>query len=612
MYVVSAYFDILDPRVCPKPLEKLLRATARNGIPVILMADANAHSTLWGCTDNNARGETLEELLFQYNLAILNEGSSPTFVNHLTTEGTRPDITICSPALTPRSTNWRIESTVSGSDHSLILFDLHMGPKLLVKRRDFRKGDWSKFSKILDKKPRQTSTAWSIEDLERETETLIRQMEDTLKRTHPPKLCRSKVSEFRWWSAHLSKLYRQLTTAQNHMRRNPSPANHQQMVECRRAFKKEIRKAKRQSWQQFCADAADPKAVSLFTSLAKGADKRQLGLLKSSDGNILESPEASLTVLVDTHFPGNTSSPVTGQPGSDRRLCDITHPDVAFINETTVTAAIKSFGSHKAPGPDGFPPCVYKHFGSVATSRLTTIYKASFLLGYTPDSWRNAKVIFIPKPGKDDYTSPRSYRPITLSSVMLKIMERVVQRDLEESSFRTTPLHTSQHAFRVGRSTDTALSQLVDTVEEAFSKKKYALGVFLDIQGAFDNVIPARVIEGLTRRGVAPRHVSWYKHYLYGRRMSTEYKGVSIQRHLTLGTPQGGVLSPLMWNVCFDSLLHLFDQGPVRCVGFADDGALITTGSSPKLLAIRMQEAIDKATWTGEIHKDYPSARQKR
>ena len=236
----------------------------------------------------------------------------------------------------------------------------------------------------------------------------------------------------------------------------------------------------------------------------------------------------------------------------------------------------------------------------IAISRLTTIYKASFLLGYTPDSWRNAKVIFLPKPGKDDYTSPRSFRPITLSSVMLKIMERVVHRELEDSSFRSTPLHASQHAFRVGRSTDTALSQLVDTVEEAFSRKEYALGVFLDIQGAFDNVIPARVIEGLARRGVPPKHVAWYKHYLYGRRMSTEYKGVSIQRHLTLGTPQGGVLSPLMWNVCFDSLLHLFDRGPVRCVGFADDGALITTGSSPKLLAIRMQEAIDKAMEWGD------------
>ena len=137
------------------------------------MADANAHSTMWGCTDNNTRGETLEEILFQHNLAILNEGSSPTFVNHLTTEGTRPDITICSPAMTPRANNWRIESTVVGSDHSLILFDLNMGPELLVKRRDFRKGDWTKFSKLLDKKTCPTSTTWSTDDLERETEVLL-------------------------------------------------------------------------------------------------------------------------------------------------------------------------------------------------------------------------------------------------------------------------------------------------------------------------------------------------------------------------------------------------------------------------------------------------------
>ena len=55
--------------------------------------------------------------------------------------------------------------------------------------------------------------------------------------------------------------------------------------------------------------------MSLFTNLAKGMDKRQLGLLRDQDGNVLESPEASLTVLVDTHFPGNTVLPDSTPPG---------------------------------------------------------------------------------------------------------------------------------------------------------------------------------------------------------------------------------------------------------------------------------------------------------
>ena len=57
------------------------------------MADANAHSTLWGCDTNNSRGDTLEEVIFQSNLVVLNSGCDPTFVNHLTA-GTRPDLTL--------------------------------------------------------------------------------------------------------------------------------------------------------------------------------------------------------------------------------------------------------------------------------------------------------------------------------------------------------------------------------------------------------------------------------------------------------------------------------------------------------------------------------------
>ena len=55
-----------------------------------------------------------------------------------------------------------------------------------------------------------------------------------------------------------------------------------------------------------------------------------------------------------------------------------------------------------------------------------------------------------------------------------------------------------------------------------------------------------------------------------------------------------------MWNVCFDSLLRLFDQSPVRCIGFADDGALVTQGSDPAQLVAHMQHAIDLALDWGQ------------
>ena len=150
---------------------------------------------------------------------------------------------------------------------------------------------------------------------------MVELMEATLKRSHPPKKCSAKVKEFRWWSGELASLHHLLHTAQNKMRRNPTPAHHAKMVEHRRNFKREVRRAKRQSWQQFCDEAANPKAVSLFTSLARGAEKHTLGLLQGVDGTMLETPEETLTSLVDTHFPGNTTNL---PPVSSNQYCAVT------------------------------------------------------------------------------------------------------------------------------------------------------------------------------------------------------------------------------------------------------------------------------------------------
>ena len=85
--------------------------------------------------------------------------------------------------------------------------------------------------------------------------------------------------------------------------------------------------------------------------------------------------------------------------------CNLDDPAAEFINITLVKAAINGFGKYKAPGPDGLPPYVYQHQGNQALLRLTAIFKASFLLGHMPEGWRKAKIIFLPKPGKDDYTA---------------------------------------------------------------------------------------------------------------------------------------------------------------------------------------------------------------
>ena len=86
--------------------------------------------------------------------------------------------------------------------------------------------------------------------------------------------------------------------------------------------------------------------------------------------------------------------------------------------------------------------------------------------------------------------------------------------------------------------------------------------------------------------------IEWYRSYLDRQQVKATYKGVTLERAITKGTPQGGVLSPLAWNLAFDSFLDLFTTGPVKVCGFADDAGLVITGIDPHTMRNLMQRTI--------------------
>ncbi len=92
-------------------------------IPLIVGADSNAHSVLWGCEETNKRGEELEELILRFNLNVTNSGGEYTFST--SRANSIIDITLVNPStsnsLFPR--NWRVLSEESFSDHKYLAFE---------------------------------------------------------------------------------------------------------------------------------------------------------------------------------------------------------------------------------------------------------------------------------------------------------------------------------------------------------------------------------------------------------------------------------------------------------------------------------------------------------
>ncbi len=154
-------------------------------------------------------------------------------------------------------------------------------------------------------------------------------------------------------------------------------------------------------------------------------------------------------------------------------------------------------------------------------------------LSYIPVLWRKSCTVFIPKPRKDDYAEPKSYRPISQTSFFFKMLELLVYWFLDEGVLWEHPLSDKQHVFRKGLSTEVALSKTINFLEQRVYKNRSALAVFLDIEGAFDNLNTNAAITGMERNHIPPMVTAWYSTYLRSRTLVAVYGGKQMERQLT-------------------------------------------------------------------------------
>ena len=88
--------------------------------------------------------------------------------------------------------------------------------------------------------------------------------------------------------------------------------------------------------------------------------------------------------------------------------------------------------------------------------------------------------------------------------------------------------------------------------------------------------------------------------YLKDRNITTDLLGVKEVRTLTKGVPQGGVISPLAWNLVYDPLLKLINRKPAKGIGLADDGSLVIKGLDPGAMADLLLPILDRAYEWGQ------------
>ena len=112
--------------------------------------------------------------------------------------------------------------------------------------------------------------------------------------------------------------------------------------------------------------------------------------------------------MLNTHYPTNTDIKPTEYPEKQISLADINRADIPWITEDLISTAFNSFKSKKSPGTDELKPIVLKHLNTDYIKFLKSYYKAMIMTRFTPTKWKEAKLVFIPKPGKTAYNIPKA------------------------------------------------------------------------------------------------------------------------------------------------------------------------------------------------------------
>ena len=224
-----------------------------------------------------------------------------------------------------------------------------------------------------------------------------------------------------------------------------------------------------------------------------------------------------------------------------------------------------------AAGLDGVSYLLFKHMPSSALNLWLILYNKVWSTGVYPVVWKQACVIPLLKPGKNS-EDPQSYRPISLTSHPGKLLEGMVKARLEHLLETKNIINPFQSGFRKGRSTLDQLARLQHDVNLAKNRGHSVLAIFLDLQAAFDLSWHTGVLYKLKEHGITGNCFQYLRNFLEGRKIQVKVGSfLSEIETLTRGTPQGAILSPLLFSILINDLPETIEGTGLVPSQFADD-----------------------------------------
>ena len=263
-----------------------------------------------------------------------------------------------------------------------------------------------------------------------------------------------------------------------------------------------------------------------------------------------------------------------------RRFTGLSHSfTLSPVSRHFIRKQLRSLNPNKAVGLDGVSSKFLRDAGDVIVEPVSHLINLSIITNTVPHGFKQAKVVPLFKKGSR--LDPGNYRPVSVLSVLSKVLERAVHTQLCEYLEKKSVLYNKQSGFRRNFSTDTCLIGLTDYLKSEVTNGNYVGMVLIDLQKAFDTVDHGILLSKLEAIGVTS--IPWFKSYLSGREQCVEVDGIrSDFLPINCGVPQGSILGPQLFLLYMNDLCISVD---CKLSLYADDSALIFAHKDPSHVA---------------------------
>ena len=379
-----------------------------------------------------------------------------------------------------------------------------------------------------------------------------------------------------------------------------------QLKKVRAVKKRVIRKAKDQSWEKFVVDLNPQGGHSKLWSFTKSMTGRGApppidgAALRDDSDELITAPDKKASIFLDKYAAASGRLP-DSDPAMENFIeeevnSERPNPLNAKITMQELDAALSSLKKKSACGKDLIHYEMLRNLSPENRETLLFLFNSLLFSGYVPADWKHAIVIPLLKPGKDSDKAD-SYRPISLTSCLCKLFEKILNNRVSWHLETKNILPVTQSGFRKNRCTIDNLVHLEHTIRSGFEQKKVTYAVFLDLSKAYDVTWITGLLYKLAKIGFSGAILRWFQGYLVGRSFSVRIGDfISEPRLIFTGVPQGGILSSNFFAI----MLYDF---PNPSLAYCDDISSYVTANSREEAERRMQPKLNKfELWAKKWH----------